>query len=111
MGQGPSADFAKSTFALDQYRMEQVGKMHVVGLAFDKCVVRPDAETGAPSRGLDATFDSHSLAKDEKACVEEYALLYKQFLQSAGPQIHREYEQMGREMMEKARQEQMKGGR
>ena len=108
MGNGPSAAFAKSTFTLDQYRCDQVEVMHTVSLAFDKCVSRPN-QSGTPTRGLSTTFSDHVLTKEERSCVEEYSLLYTQYLQGALPHFQREYDLLGREMMERARQEAMKG--
>lgn len=101
MGQGQSVGYSKDTINLETYRKEAGMTQDAVNKAFTKCTDR----TKFTAEG------SPKLEKEEKQCVQEYAMLYANYCKTATQQMNHHQEQLMREMMERMRQEHMKRAR
>ncbi|AAZ10934.1 uncharacterized protein TEOVI_000069200 [Trypanosoma equiperdum] len=99
MGQDQSMAFANDTISGEQYRAHQVSRQDIIRRAFQKCVV--------PLNGGAGDKNGLGLDSGERACVEEFALLYSAYGKNGFAQFSQLYEQYQRDMFEKARVEMM----
>ncbi|EPY27899.1 hypothetical protein STCU_02598 [Strigomonas culicis] len=91
-------NFFKDTVSAEQFREYHESRHRIVHRAFAKCV----APTSARSR--DDPFD---LQPPERQCVEEYAILYAGYAKRSFLQFNSLFEQLQRDMQERARAQYM----
>lgn len=97
MGQGQSlSESIRTTIDSDQFLQQQLAHHQAVHLAFQKCVV--------PST-LGGDLDNRSLTREEKDCVNEYALLYAAERQKGYLQFRTLFEEYQQRAMKKFLQE------
>lgn len=82
------------TVSCDTFRKDADCQERVVARAFRKCV-----DTNSISE--------HSLTPGERTCIEEYVLLYTQFVRGTLKEFQPLYEQHLRQLFEKARMDTM----
>ncbi|KAG8342955.1 hypothetical protein ERJ75_001426000 [Trypanosoma vivax] len=99
MGLDQSVALANDTIQGEQYRAHQTARQNAVSRAFQKCVALPAKSNAVSGEG--------GLSSEERACVEEFALLYGAYAKNGFAQFSQLYEQHQRDMYEKARMEMM----
>lgn len=95
MGQNPSVQMTHDAIAGEMFLHDCQLTQRIVSKAYDCCVEPFEKFNGKP-RGLNNT---------ERTCVEEYTMLYANFVRSSFTQFTGLYEKHQRDLLEKMRME------